>query len=198
MGAITSRGNPKLGRRVPNFSTIMGLPSEGGTCPGASDWCRANCYAKRPARQYTNVRARWTENADAVRAGMMPVIPANATVYRVHVSGDFYDAAYVHAWRFLAESRPEVKFWAYTRSWRVHGLRKALEKLRALPNFELFASTDLSITEATPDGWRVAYIDDDGRYTGYECPEQNGRKADCDACGYCFRGRRGNVRFTTH
>lgn len=197
MQAVGGKGNTKIGKNVYTFSTTAGPVSEGGTCPGASEWCAANCYAVRLTR-YPSVTSRYNENRDAVDAGMMPEVPANATMYRIHVSGDFDTAAYIHAWRFLVKSRPDVRFYAYTRSWRVPALRKALDALRAEPNMQLFASIDPSIADVPPEGWRVAFIDDDSRFAGLACPEQSGRKANCAECGYCFRGKRGNVQFATH
>lgn len=195
--ALVGKGNDKIGKNVYTFSTTPGTPESGGTCPGASDWCLAHCYADRLTR-YPSTSKRWGENLLAVDAGMMPEIPAKATEFRIHVAGDFDDVAYIHAWRFLAQSRPDVMFWAYTRSWRVNELLPALEKLRALTNVQLFASMDGSILELPPEGWRVAYIDNDERFKGYQCPEQTGRKASCSECGYCFKGQRGNVNFKTH
>ena len=197
MIAKGGKGNTKIGPGVFTFSMTAGPESVGGTCPGASDWCAAHCYAMRLTR-YTSVRDRFSENADATRAGMMPEIPAKARSYRIHVSGDFHSAEYVEAWRTVVRSRPEVHFYAYTRSWRVPEIVSALESLRAEPNMQLFASVDASIAELPPSDWRVAYIDGDPRFTGIDCPEQTGRKANCEECGYCIRGKRGNVNFSTH
>lgn len=195
--ALGGKGNNKIGKNVYTFSTTPGLPENGGTCPGASEWCIAHCYAARLQR-YPSAAARWAENAQAVDAGLMPEVPAKAREYRIHVAGDFDSVPYIEAWIALAESRPDVKFWGYTRSWRVNALLPALDRLRAGANVQLFASLDLSIETLPPEGWRVAFIDEDPRVSGFQCPEQTGAKASCADCGYCFRGVRGNVRFLTH
>ena len=205
------RDNKKLGAGVYSFATLPGLPADGGTCPGATTWCKSACYAvsmdsngSRP-----NVHNRWAENTDAVRAGGMPAIPRSAKYFRIHVSGDFYSTVYIEQWRELCASRPDVKFWAYTRSWRSPRLLPRLEKLRALPNVQLFASTDPSVHKAPPPGWRVASVasvqlglQDDRQYasqaTGLQCPEQVGKAASCADCGYCFKGKKGNVLFLVH
>lgn len=210
---LTSNGrwNKKLGAGVIAFSTLPGLPAEGGTCPGATSWCQDNCYAvgmdsngSRPA-----IHARWSKNTDAVRAGGMPEIPRQAKYFRIHVSGDFYSPVYIEQWIELCQSRPDVKFWAYTRSWRSPRLLPSLARLRALPNVQLFASTDPSVRAAPPEGWRVASVTDvqlglrdDRQYptqaTGLQCPEQVGKAASCADCGYCFKGKKGNVLFLVH
>jgi len=129
----------------------------------------------------------------------MPEIPKSTKVFRIHVSGDFFSAAYTRRWITLVRQHPDVLFWAYTRSWRVKRIVPALEALRAEPNMQLFASTDMTIKETPPAGWRVANILGDER-TGpaLTCPEQVGKKPNCESCGYCFRGQRGNVAFKVH
>ena len=122
--------------------------------------------------------------------------------YRIHVSGDFDTAPYIRRWIALIQSRPDVLFFAYTRSWRVSRLLTALEELRALPNMQLFASTDPSIPEAIPVGWRPAPVvfslDPDLEHGGIVCREQVGLSKNCHECGYCFKGKRGAVGFIDH
>ena len=185
----------KLGRGVLTYSRA---PLD--TCPGASAWCAAACYAQGPYRRYPQSRARWDANGatSAVPALPQPRKDGARTLLRLHVSGDFDTAPYVHTWRRALEERPDVLAWGYTRSWRVPRLRKALDALRALPNVQLFASWDASMgDERPPEGWRVAYIHP-APVQAYACPEQDGRKADCASCRYCFDGRRGDVSFRVH
>ena len=184
-----SKGNTKTG----NVITYSRTP--GDTCPGASDLCASICYAKRPYRRYSQTRAQWDANASVTD---IPTLPLGPATIRLHVSGDFDTAEYVLAWYFALRARPDVLAWTYTRSWRVPELLPYLEKLRGLPNVQMFASTDQTITETPPDGWRVAFIDGDDRYSGITCPEQTGVKASCAECGICFIGKRGNVRFLKH
>jgi hypothetical protein len=197
-----SKGNAKTGARVVTFSRT---PGSGGTCPGASAWCDAlvasgACYATRPYRQYAESRAQWDANARAERAPALPPPRRDGAPIklRIHVSGDFDSAPYVRSWIAALRARPDVIAWAYTRSWRVPRLRRALEDLRALHNVQLFASIDPTIREDPPSGWRVAWISGDPRAGGPVCPEQLGRVRDCDACGICYRARRGDITFLQH
>jgi hypothetical protein len=130
----------------------------------------------------------------------VPDLPEGTKLVRIHVSGDFDSVAYVERWIEIASDNPETLFWAYTRSWRDISIRLSLEKLRALPNVQLFASTDESITESLPYGWRVAWIQGDPRANSKSltCPEETGKKANCEECGYCFKGRKGDVTFLRH
>ncbi len=43
-------------------------------------------------------------------------LPTDATIVRVHVSGDFFSQAYFNAWMIVARNNPGVKFYAYTKS----------------------------------------------------------------------------------
>jgi len=43
-------------------------------------------------------------------------LPKNAGIIRVHVGGDFFNADYFRAWLRVAQVRPDVLFYAYTKS----------------------------------------------------------------------------------
>lgn len=193
MASPFGRGNAKLG---PHIWTYSQLP--GATCPGESEWCNDKCYAKRMLWR-TNTRHQWTRNTDDT----FPDIPRTVSVLRLHVGGDFHSVAYIDAVERALLAAPWVTAWAYTHSWRSPRLRLRLEALRRRlgDRLQLFASTDPS-TGSPPSGWRVAHAVPHGALvdapTGYRCPEQSGRKPNCESCRYCFDGRRGDVIFTEH
>lgn len=209
-------GNPKVGEMY----TYSRLPGRvGGTCPGASVECGNICYAKRVVYNEP-VWQLWTRNSlsDEVAPLPEPLRRAGGVV-RLHVSGDFDSLHYLISWCKLVNQNQEVKFFGYTRSWRVPELVPWLIQLRGYENMQLFASVDAS-TELPPEGWRRAWIDGDSRlredegnphvraFTGpwhdmnrdlaYVCPQETGRKLNCLACNYCIRGRRGDVVFLKH
>lgn len=208
------RGNRKIGMSVYTYSR---LPGADGTCPGSTPECEAICYAKRIGGV---VRDGYVTNSATED---VPEIPEDARLIRLHVSGDFTSRDYIDGWTAQFQKRPDVTCWAYTRSWRVPHLLPALERLRALPNVQLFASMDESTPELPPEGWRRAWIDGDARagtpllmhahgndvlsqhnlvtFDGkrsYVCPEETKRKQDCERCRYCFDGQRGDVTFLRH
>lgn len=190
-------GNIKVGP-IPTFS----LPSR-FTCPGATKWCRENCYAARFERIRPNCRLAYARNLlltwhtrRFVRV-MLRNISKNLPVLRIHVSGEFYDAAYVRAWKAIASQRPHTQFWAYTRSWVIPEILAALDELRALSNVHLWASIDPDMPDP-PAGWRVAYLDIDPRANGVPCLHQHGQAKSCHECRYCFRTGKGNVIFKVH
>lgn len=136
-----SKGNAKLGREIHTFS----LPA-GHTCPGALK-CLASadrksgqitdgplqefrCFAASAEAAYPQAReSRWN-NFQLIRAAGSKIemitliaasIPDQAKVIRVHVSGDFFSEEYFLAWMAVAGMRPDIRFYAYTKSlpiWR--------------------------------------------------------------------------------
>jgi hypothetical protein len=218
------RGNRKIGMNVFTYSRPAGcatFENPDGTCPGSTPECEDLCYAKR-------IKGPVRDNYERNRLNDVPPIPAECKLLRLHVSGDFDTRHYINNWIVQLQRRPDVIAWAYTRSWRVPELLPALEVLRALPNMQLFASIDPSMKELPPAGWRRAWLDrswdkclstgreqeDRQKYLfdgsesnsvcitdgtpSYVCPEETGRKPDCESCGYCFRGKRNDVTFLEH
>lgn len=215
------KGNTKLGEGVYTYSRLPGN-DEFGTCPGSSEECEAICYAKRIDGV---VKAMYAQNS---YTDDVPEIPSDAKLLRLHVSGDFNSHDYVINWITRMVGRPDVTMWTYTRSWRVPTLLPALEALRGLPNVQMFASMDQSITEEPPKGWRRAWIDGDARqgethttlpahtdgarlyFTDWQlqqtqdgtkaliCPEETKAVSDCAACGFCWKGQQNDVVFLKH
>lgn len=192
---LLTRGNAKLGKRVWHFN----LPA-GTSCPGASEWCRAHCYASKGHYMLPSVVNKYAANMaatadlDTLERELTAEIAAlpDGAIVRIHTSGDFHTSAYVAMWRRLAAATPSTQFYAYTRSWRVAELVTELDSLRALPNVTLWASTD-ETTGAAPAGWPEATI---GFRSGYaSCPEQTGRRKSCSDCGLCWHHNlRSNAR----
>ena len=119
---------------------------------------------------------------------------------RIHSSGDFYSAEYVEWWRGIIEALPEVRFWAYSRSWVDSSLLSHLEVLRALPNLQLFASWDDTMSPA-PEGWRLSIVRNGPTFSSIgslDCPEQYDGGPNCANCAYCILANDGNVIFHTH
>ena len=169
------RGNAKLDGHIATFS----MPA-GRTCPMALD-CKATadretgkitdgpdatfrCFAASAEAAFPSVRgARW-RNFDLLRGakttkGMADLIlaslPTWATAVRVHVSGDFYNLAYFRAWRSIATKRPELLFYAYTKSAHLLPHRSEMPS-----NFRVTISdgTRADIAAARKKGYFVASV----------------------------------------
>jgi hypothetical protein len=205
MRTITiSKGNKKIGR-IANVSTVAGVH-----CDGKSSLCSDPnfCYAMRflfklhGPKYMDNYLASLSADYVPYMIATIPTYTKHAKFpsFRLHVSGDFPSVAYVDKWIVIIDALKDIKFFAYTRNWTVAEYMPSLERLRALPNIQLFASLDNSMSQDPPAGWRVAYIAGDSRANGFDCPEEARpkKKKNCEECKFCFMGSRGNVIFTPH
>jgi len=119
-----------------------------GTCPGATKACEG-CYAMKGRHYFQSVQKSFVRNRlllqklqkhksfnKAIQL-LSEMIPKNTKIFRIHESGDFYSQWYIQVWAKVVRSRPDVMFWAYTRSFHLD-----FSKLTRQPNFALWASTD--------------------------------------------------------
>jgi len=129
------------------------------TCPGATEACKKACYAFKLAQVYANVGRKYTRNYEFAQSAefvryMIRNIP-HGCEFRIHVSGDFFNSAYILDWIAIVSKRPDVTFYTYTRSWRIPKLWTALRMLAEERN----VNVNLSVDKETgmPD---VPYADD--------------------------------------
>jgi hypothetical protein len=126
----------KLGKKVFTFS----LPA-GYTCPGANkcltkfdretgkivDGSRQafRCFAASMEAVFTGFRENNSRNLELLKAAgnrentrnlILASLPAKAEIIRIHVSGDFFSEEYLCAWIDVATARPDIQFYAYTKS----------------------------------------------------------------------------------
>lgn len=74
------------------------------------------CYAASPER-FPGVREHRHRNVEYIKEHKtIPPIPIKAEYIRIHASGDFFNQEYFDMWVERAKNRPDVKFWAYTKS----------------------------------------------------------------------------------
>ena len=145
--------------KLVNGQAIFSLPA-GHSCPFAQD-CLAfadretgkvtdgpgtqfRCFAASGEAWAKNAReARW-HNFDLLRAAktreaMASLIMASlpeASLYRIHASGDFYSQAYFDAWMDVARAFPDRVFYAYTKA-----VKFWVNRLGSIPeNMRLVAS----------------------------------------------------------
>jgi hypothetical protein len=133
---MLTAGNAHLGPLIHTFS----IPAS-STCPGATPACLRVCYAREFLFLVRTNLARHTTNRERAGAPGPGAADRSAEIrwkrvkiLRIHVAGDFFDAAYIRAWIRIASSCKRVKFLFYTRSWRVPELRPHLIELAWLPN----------------------------------------------------------------
>lgn len=149
------KGNAKLNKKIATFS----LPA-GHTCPFAKDCfskadkvtgkivdgkhCQYRCFAASDESRLPNVRkARWhnfnllkkAKSAGSM-AGLLHEAVPNIPFVRVHVSGDFFNKNYFHAWMAVARLKRNQLFYAYTKA-----VKHIVKFKKDIPqNFRLVAS----------------------------------------------------------
>lgn len=207
---LTINTNSKLGlgrnnTRIGNFN----LPAV-TTCPGASDLCKAKCYAIKGRWRCPNVVARAKMNLEGSQSpGFVESMVRQCRrvdVVRLHSSGDLHSPEYTRAWIEIARALPQVVFGAYTRSWVVDGFLSVLREFSALPNVQLFLSMDPTMG-TPPDGFRHAYMHRDWERTpgSFRCPSQMAKERKvrvptCVECMLCYKapGKLQHVEFKEH
>lgn len=117
---IAVDGNSKL-----PFAAFSALPGT-GFCPGAGD-CLKFCYSFR-AWRYPAAFARQAQNSillrtehgrQAIRDALDAVTsPAEPMDFRLYVDGDFGSVADVAFWFAILRTRPWIRAYGYSKSWR--------------------------------------------------------------------------------
>ncbi len=213
--APLSRWAPAASRWEPKVPNSFGLPPV-ITCPGSTAVCRAACYATRIP--WPSAHALLEHNLETLRAagteiGQTDLIDEMIARYlarhrrvcgdaephfRVHWSGDYFDATYAAAWRRVIDANPTIRFWSYTRSFDLVPI------LAGSPNHALYVSADDengAAAQATADryGLPVATMTTRGRPRGsITCPVDAGNRpmvnddgvGACESCRLCIVGER--------
>jgi hypothetical protein len=149
----------KVNRYIFDPKAISWSIPSGTTCPGAEK-CLAKvdrvtgkitngvhqeykCYSAMTER-YPSVRERYWTNFEAVRGKSAKEVhevlsncfPKNAKRVRIHTAGDYFSQSYFDGWLLFIASRPDIQFWAFTKS-----LPFWIARLGLIPkNLELQAS----------------------------------------------------------
>lgn len=157
-------GNAKLGRHL---IWAFSLPSgKAEVCVGMTPACRRVCYAARLESYRPNAARRYETNLKrSRRRGFVRRIRAflvanHVRILRIHAGGEFFSARYTRKWLAIIRRSPRVRFYTYTRSWRVPVVREVLEAMAAEPNLQLWysADRDTGLPDCVPERVRVAWL----------------------------------------
>lgn len=183
--------NSKLGKSIGAVS----LPAE-STCPGKTLYCAKVCYAKKGFFRFPKINRSLQDNYEfSLTEDFVPFInaklkKAKIKALRIHPSGDFYSLEYIDKWIAIAKANPTIKFWAYTRSWRIPEMIPKLKELSEQKNLVLFASTDETTKEHPPSWIRIAHVAktwENVHHSFVQCPNQKNENITCDKCTFCFK-----------
>ena len=157
-------GNHKLGRwLIWGFGLPSGTPE---TCPGLTDVCQSDCYAVAVERYRPAAAALYRRNLRESRRRafvrrIRAFLVAHAVrVVRVHTGGDFYSARYARKWLRVMRRSPRVRFFFYTRAWRVPAIKAVIDRMAGLPNCRAWysADRDTGVPTDVPARVRVAWL----------------------------------------
>lgn len=217
---MLTRGNHKLGgSRIWGFGVPSGTQE---TCPGMSPVCQTHCYAIAVERYRPAARSLYRRNLmltsrrDFVLRVRAFLLLHNVRVVRVHVGGDFFSVRYARKWLQIMRQSHRTRFYFYSRSWRVPGIKRVIDRMAELRNCRCWYSVDrdTGVPTDVPARVRVAWLMSDAtdlpppgtnlmfrvrrlRRTPVAaavtpvCPTEDGQpraiRVTCERCGLCWR-----------
>jgi hypothetical protein len=138
---ILTRGNSKLDKSILCWS-ITPVAS----CLNCAQ-CARTCYARKPYQRYPGVRKAWDRNYTLAQSGAFIDLvreqlraAKKVTAVRIHVSGDFFSAEYIKAWQAIAEEFPTIRFYGYSKCFRLFPELQALNTLKNVNIIDSIAS----------------------------------------------------------
>lgn len=187
------------------FVSTFSIPA-GHTCPGA-DQCFAKtardggltrganmtfqCFSASQENRLKNVRLQRWRNMDALQACKRDIgtiadlivasIPAKANAVRIHVAGDFYSAAYFLAWCKAASMRPDILFYAYTKSLQIWVANKASVPSNLVLTASVGGKFDALISEHNLKSARVVFSIEEANGLPIDHDDSHAMDANCHA-----------------
>ena len=157
-------GNRKLGQHL-----IWGFGLPSGTahiCRGMTPTCRRHCYAVRMEQYRPGTASRYQKNlvlsktknfARQLRAFL---IAHHIRVVRIHTGGEFYSATYARKWLAVMTRSSRVRFYLYTRAWRLPAIKTVLDEMAQQSNCRVWYSCDrdTGIPNEVPPNVRLAWL----------------------------------------
>jgi hypothetical protein len=125
--------------------------------------------------------------------------------FRVHDSGDMFNAAYAQCWLEVCKALPETKFWIPTRAWQMPSgplplfdpIMATLRAMAALPNVTVRPSA-LNFGDAAPVATGLhAGSTSENTTDAHLCPAPS-QGGHCDGCRTCWDARDIAVSYARH
>jgi len=119
--------------------------------------CDYRCFSASQEVQYPSTRAMRWHNYQCLRQMrgknqcyrlLADSLPDNCGVLRYHVAGDFFKLSYLHGALLLAQARPDVLFYGYTKS-----LRFLLNLPMYNPHYGIFHNPNFLLTASWGGKW---------------------------------------------
>ncbi len=111
------------------------------------------------------------------------IIDRNLKVIRIHESGDFYSQEYFNKWRTIANTCPDVTFYAFTKAFELD-FSKAPENLVIIQSYGSKYDEKINPFKNTS---RVVEKEDEINKGEYLCPYGKSWFSKCgEICAYCY------------
>lgn len=207
-----SDGNNKTGKCGKCYDKILiwNMPCV-KTCPGASDWCMRYCYNAAYNNMYEwegNFR-KYSSDSGGLRRELTDQLKelcsSKSIAVRLHSSGDFFSNNYIDFWIKIMKETPNIRYWSYTRSWRVEELSDKIAELHSIPNLSLYYSWDNTMGCPKNKAKLAIVCNNNLEVNSYSnqkeyiiCPEQYNLVNSCAECGSCIGGDGRSVVFIAH
>ena len=146
------------------------------------------CFSASQEVQYTNVYNLRKNNFDTLRGldvkemvkEILSAMPKDMGVCRIHVAGDFFNEDYFYAWMVVANLKPHILFYAYTKS--VKYWIANMDFVNERPNFVLTASyggrEDELIDSQNLRSTKVIFSEEEADSLGLEIDHDDSHAAD--------------------
>lgn len=171
------------------------------TCPNKTPFCSKYCYAGKGNFLYDNVKKSHAKNLIETKDNnfvdnmVHTITKRNLKVFRIHSSGDFYNAKYFFKWIRIIKQCPDCMFYAYTKNWLSPNWVDLINYANSLHNFHLWSSADPSTQDPTELGLvKCAYVS----LTETTCDKQIDHETNCLNCKKCYSGEHNKVVFKKH
>lgn len=182
---LLTYGNHKLSKR----QAIWTLPA-GITCLGAGE-CAKWCYSRKAERCYKNVReSRLWKLAISKDSLFVPymtntILNSGRMIVRIHQDGDFYSQEYLEKWKEVARLCPDVRFYAFTKSFELDLWTDLPENLVIIQSYGSRYDEKIDAKKNTA---RVVDDISEVKKGEYLCPYHKKTFTKCgESCNYCFR-----------
>lgn len=205
----TKMPGPSFGLPAPD-SCSFSVFGDGSICGG----CYANNGAYilfKPVKVAQHARFAWAVDATRSKARGLQFVrhmcrairASGCTYFRIHDSGDFFNAEYTRLWYRICKNLPNIRFWAPVRGWQSRNpWRQELVELAKLPNVSVRPSA-LFYNAPPPrilglDAGSMVFTERSSVPEGtFFCPayEQDG---ECRECRHCWDSRDVPVAYIRH
>jgi len=153
--------NSKLGKSLMSFdmSPIVSCPGskhaicrelrpDGNADPKPICWACRKRYREQKKKERLAANFRFSQS-NAFVEWANGVISRRRTVKAVRMpgTGDMYSPEFVCKVRSIVQANPQMRFWAYTRSWAIPSIWEELQKFGDEPNMVLWLSWDRAMAK---------------------------------------------------